>query len=242
MKKPVIYRVLIILGAVLVVAGLIYIAFIKMLPDLLPVLRRGNEAEIEAYLRKHTSIGGMISTAVLQFIQVVSIVLPGAPIQIAAGIVYGSLRGFLICFFSYMAANAAVFYAARRLDNRLDKFFPLERGKLMDRVRFLKDSDMPIYMTSMACMIPLVANGIVPYAAASTKMTMKQFLLGVALGCWMQILVMCAIGGRILSGDYLIAILFFVISLVIVLLMMRFRTQVMNFARRISNWFRTGVF
>jgi uncharacterized membrane protein YdjX (TVP38/TMEM64 family) len=242
LKRPVLYRILIILAVALVVVGLVYIAFIKILPDMLPVLRRGNEEEIETYLRSHTSIGGMICTALLQFIQVVSIILPSAPIQIAAGIVYGSLRGFLLCFFSNMAANIAVFYAARRLDKRLDKFFPMQRGKLMDRIRFLKDSDMPVYMTSMACLIPLVANGIVPYAAASTKMTMKQFILGVALGCWMPILVMCAIGGRILEGDYLLAIVFFAASLAVVLVLMRFRTQVMNFIRRVTTWLHTGVF
>jgi len=221
-----------------VVIGLVYFAFIKVMPGLLPVLRKGNEAEIEAFLRKNTNAGGMISTALLQFVQVVSIVLPGAPIQIAAGIVYGTIRGFLLCFFSYMMANLAVFYAARRLDKRIDQFFPTDRVKLTNKLRFLQDSDMPVYMTSMACLVPLVANGIVPYAAARTNMSMKQFTMGVALGCWMPILIMCAIGNRVLAGDYLIAVVFFVVSLAIVVLMMRYRVQVMSLIRKLSAWLK----
>lgn len=56
---------------------------------------------------------GLICTALLQFLQVVSIVLPGAPIQVAAGIVYGVWKGSAICYVSHVSANLAVFAASR---------------------------------------------------------------------------------------------------------------------------------
>lgn len=241
MKKSVLLRILVFLGVALVLFALVYFAFIQVVPDVWPVLKSGNEADIEAYLRNNTSVGGMICTGLLQFVQVISILLPGAPIQIAAGIVYGTLRGFLLCFAAYLAANVAVFYAARKFNAKLNQLLPIQEGKLMSRARLLGDTDMPVYMTAMACIIPLLPNGIIPYAAAKTKMSLKQFTLAVALGCCLPIFFMCAAGGRILAGDYFLVIAIFVLMLLLVVVLTVFRNQVMNLVRRISRWLHTGM-
>ena len=232
MKKTTLLRIALVLGVAALVLGLFYLAFVKAMPDLWPVLKSGSEPEIEAYLASADSAVGLICTAMLQFLQVVSIILPGAPIQIAAGIVYGVWKGAAICYMAYVSANLAVFTAARHLGNLLDRFAPSGGGGIFQKVKFLSDAEMPVYMTAMACIIPVVPNGIIPYAAARTPMNFWQFAAAACGGSAVPIFVMCLIGGRILAGEYLLAVLVFGVSLGLVVVLTRFRGPLMAAVRR----------
>lgn len=234
MKKATLVRIALVLSAAALILGLFYLAFVKAMPDLWPVLKSGNEAEIEAYIASSDSTVGLICTAMLQFLQVVSIVLPGMPIQIAAGIVYGVWKGGTICYLAYVTANLVVFAAARHLGNLLDRFAPSGGGGIFQKVKFLSDAEMPIYMTAMTCIIPVVPNGIIPYAAARTPMKFWQFAVAVCCGSVVPIFVMCLIGGRILAGEYFLAVAVFAVSLGLVVLLTRFRNQLMGAVRRLK--------
>ena len=235
MKKTTLLRIVLALGAAALILGLIYLAFVKAMPDLWPVLKSGSEAEIEAYLASADQTAGLICTALLQFLQVVSILLPGAPIQIAAGIVYGVWKGAAICYGAYVAANLTVFTAARRLRGLLDKLAPTRGGSLLDKMRFLHDAEMPVYMTAMACLIPVVPNGIIPYAAARTDMRLGQFALAVCLGSVTPIFLMCLIGGRILAGEYLLAVAVLAAALAAAALLTRYRAALLNAAKALKS-------
>ena len=102
-------RALVIAALVLLIVGAIYLILTNYLPDLIPVLRRGSQAEIEAYIKRTTGFRGVVLVALLQCLQVLSIVFPGAPIQIAAGIVYGAPVGVAICLISFVTVNFAIF-------------------------------------------------------------------------------------------------------------------------------------
>lgn len=185
---------------------LLYLAFVTAMPDLLPVLESGDEAQIEAYLLREGRWAGMLCTMLLQFVQVVSIVLPGAPIQIAAGIVYGALRGFALCHLAYVAANLAVFFAARHLGGKLDQWLPAA-DQTSSRLDLFRNSTDPWFITVLACLVPLMPNGIIPYAAARSGLRLGQFAWAVYLGSFAPILIFCTVGSHILAGDYLLAAL-----------------------------------
>lgn len=215
-------RILVIAAAIGALYGLVYLAFLRSAPELIPLLKNGDEDAIAAYIGGQNQFSGIFSTALLAFIQPVSIILPGAPIQIAAGIVYGTLKGFLICHISYVFANVTVFYLARVLSNRMEKLV----SRFSSKLNFLQNAQYPVYMTAMACLIPLVPNGIIPYAAARTRMKLYEFVLAVVLGSFFPILILCAIGKQILSGEYIYAAILFTIDLAVVVLLTKVRSQV----------------
>ena len=101
--------------AVIVVAILIWIAFGNKIPGLIPLLEEGDGQKIADYLAQETGIKGVIAVILLQAIQVASIVMPGMAIQVAAGLIYGWLEGFLMCYFGFVVSNLLVFMFARRM-------------------------------------------------------------------------------------------------------------------------------
>ena len=223
------FQFALIAGVAVAIIALICFVVVHMMPGFLTVLKSGNEGAIEAYLNKNAGIQGMICTGILQFLQVISIVFPGMPIQFAAGIVYGTWRGFLLCHLSYLAANVCVFCVARHFKERIHSLLPME--KKFRKLDFIKNSKYPGYMTALACLIPVLPNGIVPYVACQTGMKVHHFLIAVWCGSFLPILAMCAVGSRVMAGEYFLAIALFVLFLAAVIVLSVFRNQVIGFSK-----------
>lgn len=230
-------RVALIAACIGVLFGLVYLAFLRSFPELLPLLESGDEEAIAAYLGGQNQFTGIISTFLLQFIQPVSIVLPGAPIQIAAGIVYGTLKGFLICYLANIVANMTVFYVARVLRSKVEQF----ASRMSSKINFLENAQYPVYMSAMACLVPVVPNGIIPYASARTRMRFHEYLLAVALGSFFPILIMCAIGKQILSGEYLFAAVLLILDVGVVVILTKFRSQVCRWLHGVGEKIQTQL-
>ena len=190
---------------VIIVAVLIWFAFGNKIPGLIPLLKEGDSQKIADYLAQETGIRGVIAVILLQAIQVASIVMPGMAIQVAAGLIYGWLEGFLMCYFGFVAANLCVFLFARRMGSDRIKNVSMSPTSqwLMERLRETK----PQFMVAIACMVPAVPNGVIPYLAARTDITAKEYVGAVAMGSWLQILLACMAGQFIINGQWLYTVL-----------------------------------
>ena len=226
-------RVLLMAGIIVLVLVVFYFAFVHLMPGFFDVLKQGDEGAIEAYLHESAGVEGMICTALLQFLQVISIVLPGMPIQFAAGIVYGVWRGFLICHLSYIASNVCVFCVARHFKEGVTDLIAID-SKKSSKLDFIKNSSCPGYMTALACLIPVLPNGIVPYVSCQTALTVKGFAAAVWCGSFLPILAMCAVGSRVIAGEYIIAVLLFLIFLAAVILLTVFHKKVIGLLKGIQ--------
>ena len=186
---------------------------------LLYCLKEGDSQKIADYLAQETGIRGVIAVILLQAIQVASIVMPGMAIQVAAGLIYGWLEGFLMCYFGFVAANLCVFLFARRMgsDRIKDVSMSPTSQWLMEKLNGTK----PQFMVAIACMVPAIPNGIIPYLAARTEITARDYVGAVAMGSWLQILLACMAGQFIINGQWLytvLTLLFQCLVIVIILL------------------------
>lgn len=216
------------------VSALIFFALNGILPGFVQVLENGNQADIENYIRSFVGFRGLLTAFLLQFIQVVSVVFPGGPIQIAAGVVFGFWTGYAVCESSFLLANVAVFTAARRLGSRMERFFSVGSGG-KKRLSFISNSKNPGFMVFLGCILPVLPNGIVPYVAARTKIKYRNFALAVFIGSTPTFMVLCALGNRLLQGDfYIVAIIAAVFIAAIVLVYLK-RDAFVAFAGRLRD-------
>lgn len=196
---------LVFVGVLAVSALLIYETFRILLPGLWTVFRDGNEEALSEYLRRTGTVRSFLILWFLSFVQVVAIVIPAMPVQLAAGVAYGPWKGFLSSFSASVLANMLVFLIARHTDelvNTLAQGHPrIER--LLDSVRASRD---PWFYTILAFMTPGLPNGIIPYAAARAHMTPQAFLKAIFLALPVPTLLTCAAGGFILSGDWIVSV------------------------------------
>ena len=175
-----------------------YLLLHDHLAVLLVLLRAGDREGMARYLAAQGNGWGALLIAALQLIQVVGVVFPSTPIQLAAGAVLGILPGVLACEGGYLVGNLLVFAVLRWVGKRRHILPPGRMGRL----RRWMDRAHPGWMVLLASLLPLVPNGLIPYVAAQTALPMGSFALAVSLGSLPGILGWCAVGSILRRGDW----------------------------------------
>lgn len=232
--KYVLMRIGIYILLIALLGALIYFALESVLPGFLQVLEEGSQSDIENYIRSFVGFRGLLTAFLLQFVQVISVVFPGSPIQVAAGVVFGFWAGYAVCEAAYLAANVAVFTAARRLGPRMERLFPVDSGG-KKRLGFISNSKNPGFMVFLGCIMPFLPNGIVPYVAARTKIKHRNFALAVFLGSTPTFMLLCALGNRLLQGDFLIVAIIGAVFIAAIVLVYLKRDAFIAFAGRLRD-------
>ncbi len=219
-SKLIIY-ILILTGVV----WLVWTVFGDSLPEYFRLLEAGDEAAIEAYINEEASWKGMLTIVILAALQVVSIVFPGFAIQIAAGVIYGWFRSFLLCYFGFLLGNMGVFLFVRRMGSQIAGFAPQRNKGRWLRQRL--STTRPEFVVAFVNMLPVLPNGIIPYIAAGSSISVPGYLGAIAVGCWFQILLNCIAGGFIKNGDYLFMVLAIGVQLLIIAIAAWKRKEIM---------------
>ncbi len=198
---------MLVVAAVVVVTVLLIVeTFRLLLPGLWTVFSAGDEQALSDYLTSQGRLRSFLTLWFLAVVQVLSLVIPAMPVQLAAGLAYGPWLGFLTSFSASAVANMSVYLLARRLApviRRLVADNP-KAAKLLDSVRSSKD---PWFYTILAFITPGLPNGIIPYAAANAGMRPKQFLAAIFISLAFPNLLTCAAGSFILEGNWMLTVL-----------------------------------
>ena len=94
---------------VLVTVLLIVETFRLLLPGLWSAFSAGDEQALSAYLTSQGRLRSFLTLWFLAVVQVLSLVIPAMPVQLAAGLAYGPWLGFVTSFSASAVANLTVF-------------------------------------------------------------------------------------------------------------------------------------
>lgn len=213
----------------------IFFIFQRIDGNLWNALCSGNQQKIVTEVQKYDNQWGVLIILILQIVQDISIVIPSAPIHIAAGIVLGTWKGFLVCHVGDVLYNMVVFLFYRKIKKSVDRIVPLEDSS--KTVSFIKDGRSPTYMVVMACILPAIPNGFIPYAAVNAKVKAKNYFFAVLIGPAIPTLVLTLLGDIIFQGNWLLFVILVAISFIGVFLLIKFQNQVLGFFDKIAALF-----
>ncbi len=222
--------IIFIIGVVSVITALIYFSLSSILPDFISIVKKGDADELQEYLRSFDGLYSVIILFSMQFFQVVSIVFPGLPIQVSAGVVFGFARGFVICHIAYTLANITVFLT----DRKIRSMPQVEKDDLpFKKYNVISNSKYPWFTVILACMIPLMPNGIIPYLSARSKMSLKEFAFSVFFGSAVPIAMSCLIGHHILEGNFVFTAVLTVTFVAIIAVLYIYSEKIVGLFERI---------
>ena len=146
-------------------------------------------------------------------LQIVVALIPGEPLEIAAGYAFGALEGTLLCLIGALVGRVAVFLLVRRFGVRaVEVFFPLEK---VQSLRFLQNEKKLTFWVFFLFFLPGTPKDVLCYVVGLTDLPLRSWLIISAIAPLPSI-VTSTIGGDALGmGDYGFALLVFVITVVI---------------------------
>lgn len=156
--------------------------------------------------------GPVIFVGLMTF-QIIVAVLPGEPLEIAAGYTFGVWGGTALCMVGALLGSTLVFLFVRTWGRRaVDLIFP---RKKLDSVSFLRDERKLNSLVFLLFAIPGTPKDIMTYAVGLTKMRLPVWLL-ISTFARIPSILTSTVGGDALGlQNYEFAIIVFAATLVL---------------------------
>ncbi len=178
-----------------------------------PLIRFVSEPELFRKWVDARGIWGRAAFVGMVILQIFVAVIPGEPLEIAAGYAFGFLEGTLLCLIGMLIGGTLVFAFVRKFGVKaVEIFFP---RKQIDSFRFLQNKRRVTLFVVLAFLLPGTPKDILSYVAGLTPVRFSHWLLITSL-CRLPSVVTSTIGGSALgSGQLLTATIVFAATLLI---------------------------
>ncbi|MBR1524791.1 MAG: TVP38/TMEM64 family protein [Lachnospiraceae bacterium] len=198
-----------VIGALILVIALIALVAIT---TCLPMLKMADDPEEIRIFIEERGIWGVLFFIFVTAVQVIAAVIPGGPLEIAAGYCFGPVKGALIADIGMTLGSMAVFCFVRRFGmSFVEIFFSKEK---IESLKFLKTNRNSKIIIFFLFLIPGAPKDLLAYGVGLTDISIYSWLFITAIGRFPSIL-LSAMGGDILEeqryGVFVIVLLVIVV-------------------------------
>lgn len=158
-------------------------------------------------------VWGKLAYAGLMALQVIIVLIPGEPFELAGGYAFGALEGTILALSGFVAGSAAVFALVRRFGVKMVEVF-FDRDKIR-QMAFLKNPKKTRVIAFIIMMIPGTPKALISYFAGLTKLSMAEWLKIVAIARVPSLIGSTIPGGAAGSENYVLAGVMMGLSLII---------------------------
>ena len=198
-------KIVLIITALLVIGGITAL----VLPFILSLSDEANRVAFEDFISS-LGVWGILLLLVIQMLQIVIAVIPGEPIEIIAGVMYGTFGGLFLCLVGILISTIIIYYAVRRFGKSLiNKLYKKEESL---KYNFLLKADNVTYLVFLLFLIPGTPKDILIYLCPFTKIKPLTFLLISTFARMPSVISSTYAGANISKGNFSMSILIFVIT------------------------------
>ncbi len=146
----------------------------------------------------------------IQVMQVIVAFIPGEPVEIASGMLYGAVGGFLTCELGILLGSVAIFYAVRAFGCPLiTAFIPEEK---LARYSFLRSTQKLERLTFILFFLPGTPKDVLTYAAGLTSISPFKFLAIATFARTPSVFSSTWAGSTMMEGNWEMTVLIFLIT------------------------------
>lgn len=162
-----------------------------------------NIDKIQAFVSEHWIAGALIFMAVCM-VQVIIALIPGEAIEIAAGVIFGSWGGALICLIGITLGSVIVILLVRKFGRKfVESLYPREK---IDSLPILNDPKKRNTVIALLFFIPGTPKDLITYIVGLTEISIPMYILLTTVARIPSI-IMSTIGGDAFgSGDFWLAV------------------------------------
>ena len=149
---------------------------------------------------KSLGITGFFILLFIQVLQVVVAIIPGEPIEIVAGLCYGTFSGLLMCIIGILIGSTIIFHTVRKYGYPfLVKIFGEEK---LNKFKFLNSEKKLETVIFILFLIPGTPKDILTYLAGITKISFVKFLVLSSVARIPSIVSSTLLGNSLITGNF----------------------------------------
>ncbi|MDD7651928.1 MAG: TVP38/TMEM64 family protein [Candidatus Faecousia sp.] len=178
-----------------------------------PMIRFAEKPEVFRAWVEEKGIWGQLIFLGMMLLQVVIALIPGEPLEIAAGYAFGAVEGTLLCMLATTLGGTLVFLLVRKWGVRvLELFFQKER---IESLKFMQNTPKVRVIAFFLMFLPGTPKDLLSYFMGLTKIRLSEWIV-LSTVARIPSIVTSTVGGNALGGqDYTLAIIVFAVTLVI---------------------------
>lgn len=178
-----------------------------------PMIRMANEPEaFRLWVDSHGIWGRILFIGIVVF-QVIVAFVPGEPIELAAGYIFGVLEGTLLTMVGFVIGSWLIFLLVRRFGAKLvEVFFPKEK---IESFHFLKNPKRTRVLVFVLMTIPGTPKDFLSYFAGLTPITLREWLFIVVVARFFSLITSTVTGAAAGEKNYFLSILMLAITALI---------------------------
>jgi len=208
MEKTAWKNIIIISVVLLVFVG----ATLALLPYITRLATEEGRAQFSAWIDS-LGFGGWLVTLGIQILQVIFAFLPGEPVELMLGVLWGPWLGTFTCLLGIFIGTLLIFFAVRKLGMPFVKKIVGERD--LTRYNFLRDPVKIDITVFILFFIPGTPKDALTYIVPLMPMRASKYLLISTFARIPSVVTSTILGDSIINGDYLVAVIVFVITALI---------------------------
>ena len=179
----------------------------------IPMVRFAGEPEVFRAWVHRSGIWGRLLFIGMVFLQVIVALIPGEPLELAAGYAFGAVEGTILSMVGILLGSAVIFLLVRQFGPKLVEVFFPERE--LKRLAFLKNPKKARTLAFILMTIPGTPKDLLSYFAGLTPLTLKQWLSIVVVARIPSLVTSTISGGAAGEENYLLAGISLAITLIL---------------------------
>ena len=207
-KKKIIVGILMVIAAIVIVLVCVFVG--------IPLVRLAGEPEkFHEWVDSKGMWGPVLYIALVVF-QILIAFIPGEPLEIAAGYVFGTFKGTLLCITAASIGSIIVILMVRKFGKAiLELYFDKEK---IESLKFLQSSDKKIVIFLILFIVPGTPKDLLCYYGGLTDISLP-LLIFICTVCRFPSIITSTVGGDALgTGQYLFAVIVFAVTAVVSLI------------------------
>lgn len=194
------------IAALVLVAAVLIGVTIAAFPFISSLTKPENLENFKQTLRS-LGAGGFFIILGLQVLQVVVAVLPGEPIELLAGAMFGTWGGLFTCYLGLLIGTGGIFLAVKKFGYPLlTKFVSEEK---LQSYRFLNNTARLETLIFLLFFIPGTPKDVLTYVAGITPIKLGRFLFLSLFARIPSVVSSTFVGSSFIEGDVLTSVLVF---------------------------------
>ncbi len=175
-----------------------------------PMLKMADDPETFRAWVDSFGVWGRLVFVGMVFLQVLVALIPGEPIELMAGYMFGAVEGTLLAMAGILLGSLVIFLLVRKLGVKMVQVF--FKDKEIKRLAFLKNPKKSMVLTFVIMMIPGTPKDLLSYFVGLTPVKLWQWLLIVLVARIPSLVTSTVSGAAAGQENYVLAAVTFAVT------------------------------